>query len=130
RILVVKMGQDGHDRGVKVVATALADLGFDVDVGPLFQTPEEAAKMAVENDVHAVGVSTLAAGHNTLVPALVEELKKLDAEDIVVFVGGVIPPQDYDFLYKAGASAVFGPGTNIVESAKIILEKIRSKNEL
>lgn len=129
RILVVKMGQDGHDRGVKVVATALADLGFDVDVGPLFQTPEEAAKMAVENDVHAVGVSTLAAGHNTLVPALIEELKKIEGDDIVVFVGGVIPPQDYDPLYKSGASAIFGPGTNIVESAKIILKCIKDKKK-
>jgi len=129
RILVVKMGQDGHDRGVKVVATALADMGFDVDVGPLFQTPEEAAKMAIENDVHAAGVSTLAAGHNTLVPALIKELRKLGGDDIVVFVGGVIPPQDYDFLYKSGASAVFGPGTNIVESAKKILECIKEKRK-
>jgi len=112
---------------VKVVATALADLGFDVDVGPLFQTPEEAAKMAVENDVHAVGVSTLAAGHNTLIPALVDELRKMGGDDIVVFVGGVVPPQDYEFLYKSGASAVFGPGTNIVESAKTILECIKNK---
>jgi len=129
RILVVKMGQDGHDRGVKVVATALADLGFDVDVGPLFQTPEEAAKMAVENDVHAVGVSTLAAGHNTLIPALVDELRKMGGDDIIVFVGGVVPPQDYEFLYKSGASAVFGPGTNIVESAKTILECIKIKED-
>ncbi|CAG0911802.1 unnamed protein product, partial [Cyprideis torosa] len=107
------MGQDGHDRGAKVVATGFADIGFDVDMGPLFETPEEAAKEAVENDVHIVGVSSLAAGHKTLVPALFEELKKLGREDILVVVGGVIPAQDYDFLYKAGAAAVFGPGTKV-----------------
>ncbi|WP_022850296.1 methylmalonyl-CoA mutase [Limisalsivibrio acetivorans] len=127
RILVAKMGQDGHDRGAKVVATAYADAGFDVDVGPLFQTPEETAKMAVENDVHAIGVSSLAAGHNTLVPQLVQELKKLDAEDIVVVTGGVIPRNDYDALYKAGASCIFGPGTPITKSAKMTLEAIRNK---
>jgi len=124
RILVAKMGQDGHDRGVKVVATAFADLGFDVDIGPLFQTPEETAHMAVENDVHAVGISSLAAGHKTLLPQLVEELGKLGREDIVVFVGGVIPPQDYDFLYQHGAAAIFGPGTVIPEAAKKVLEEL------
>ncbi|PLX68279.1 MAG: methylmalonyl-CoA mutase [Denitrovibrio sp.] len=125
RILVAKMGQDGHDRGSKVVSSAFADAGFDVDVGPLFQTPEEAAKMAVENDVHVVGVSSLAAGHKTLVPQLIAELKKLDAEDIVVVCGGVIPRQDYDSLYAAGAACIFGPGTTIVESAKQTLEAIK-----
>jgi methylmalonyl-CoA mutase len=117
RILVAKMGQDGHDRGQKVIATALADLGFDVDIGPLFQTPAETAKQAVENDVHIVGVSTLAAGHLTLVPQLREELAKLGREDILIVVGGVIPPQDYPALYEAGAAAVFGPGTVIAEAA-------------
>jgi len=124
RILVAKMGQDGHDRGAKVVSSAYADAGFDVDVGPLFQTPEEAAKMAVENDVHVVGVSSLAAGHKTLIPQLIAELKKLDAEDIVVVCGGVIPRQDYDELYAAGAACVFGPGTPITESAKKTLAAI------
>jgi methylmalonyl-CoA mutase len=128
RILIAKLGQDGHDRGAKVVATAMADLGFDVDIGPLFQTPEEAAKMAVENDVHVVAMSSLAAGHMTLLPALVGELKKLGREDIVVVVGGVIPAQDYDFLFKNGAAAVFGPGTVITKSTKrtleILLERI------
>ncbi len=122
RIMVAKMGQDGHDRGAKVVATGYADLGFDVDMGPLFQTPAEAAKQAVENDVHVLGVSSLAAGHKTLVPQVVEELKKLGREDIMVVVGGVIPPQDYDFLFSAGAAAVFGPGTVISEAAIKILE--------
>ena len=125
RILVAKMGQDGHDRGSKVVSSAFADAGFDVDVGPLFQTPEEAAKMAVENDVHVVGVSSLAAGHKTLVPQLVAELKKLDAEDIVVVCGGVIPRKDYDELYAAGAACVFGPGTPIIQSAKQTLDAIK-----
>ncbi|OES44421.1 methylmalonyl-CoA mutase [Domibacillus iocasae] len=124
RILVAKMGQDGHDRGAKVIATAYADLGFDVDIGPLFQTPEETAKQAVENDVHAVGFSSLAAGHKTLLPALVEELQKRGREDIVVFVGGVIPAQDYEFLKKHGAAAIFGPGTVIPVSAQVILEKV------
>ena len=128
RILIVKMGQDGHDRGAKVVASAYADMGFDVDVGPMFQTPEEAAKMAVENDVHAIGVSTLAAGHKTLVPQLIEELKKLDADDdIVVTVGGVIPKKDYDFLYDHGVAAIFGPGTSILYSAKELLKAIKEK---
>ena len=122
RILIAKMGQDGHDRGAKVVATAYADLGFTVDMGPLFQTPEETAKMAVENDVHIVAMSSLAAGHKTLLPQLVEELKKLGREDIMVVVGGVIPAQDYDFLLKNGASAIFGPGTVIPESAKKMLQ--------
>ena len=122
RIMIAKMGQDGHDRGAKVVATGYADLGFDVDMGPLFQTPAESAKQAVENDVHILGVSSLAAGHKTLVPQVIEELKKLGREDIMVVVGGVIPPQDYDFLYKAGAAAIFGPGTIIAQSATKMLE--------
>jgi methylmalonyl-CoA mutase len=122
RIMVAKMGQDGHDRGAKVVATGYADLGFDVDVGPLFQTPEEAAKQAVENDVHVLGVSSLAAGHKTLVPAVIEELKKLGRDDIMVIVGGVIPAQDYQYLYDAGAVAIFGPGTSVAAAGKKILE--------
>jgi len=124
RILVAKMGQDGHDRGAKVIATAFADLGFDVDVGPLFQTPEETAQQAVENDVHVVGMSSLAAGHKTLLPALVEELKKRGREDILVVIGGVIPAQDYEFLYEHGAAAIFGPGTVIPVAAKAVLEKL------
>ncbi|MCD8567772.1 MAG: methylmalonyl-CoA mutase family protein [Geovibrio sp.] len=127
RILIAKMGQDGHDRGAKVVATAFADAGFDVDVGPLFQTPAETAKMAVENDVHAIGVSSLAAGHKTLVPHLAEELRKLGADDVVIVCGGVIPRQDYDALYAAGASCIFGPGTPITKSARETLEAIRKK---
>ncbi len=127
RIMVTKMGQDGHDRGAKVVATAYADIGFDVDVGPLFQTPEEAAKMAVENDVHVVGVSSLAAGHKTLVPQLIAELKKLGADDITVVCGGVIPRQDYDPLYAAGASRIFGPGTSIIVSGGQTLDAIEGK---
>ncbi|CAK0754803.1 methylmalonyl-CoA mutase [Azospirillaceae bacterium] len=122
RMLVVKMGQDGHDRGAKVIATSFADIGFDVDVGPLFQTPEEAARQAVENDVHIVGVSSQAAGHKTLVPALIESLRKQGAKDIVVVCGGVIPPQDYDFLNKAGVAAIYGPGTNIPKAAAEIIE--------
>ncbi|MBW6490429.1 MAG: methylmalonyl-CoA mutase [Lentimicrobium sp.] len=122
RIMIAKMGQDGHDRGAKVVATGYADIGFDVDIGPLFQTPAEAARQAVENDVHLLGVSSLAAGHKTLVPQVIEELKKLGREDIMVIVGGVIPAQDYDFLYKAGALAIFGPGTVIPDAAIKILE--------
>ncbi len=124
RILVAKMGQDGHDRGSKVISTAFADLGFDVDVGALFRTPEETAREAVDNDVHIVGVSSLAAGHRTLVPQLAEELKKLGREDILIVVGGVIPQQDYDFLFENGASEIFGPGTNIPEAAKRVLEKL------
>jgi methylmalonyl-CoA mutase len=122
RIMIAKMGQDGHDRGAKVVATGYADVGFDVDIGPLFQTPKEAAKQAVENDVHILGVSSLAAGHKTLVPQVIEELKKYGREDIMVVVGGVIPAQDYQFLFDAGAVAVFGPGTKISEAAIKILE--------
>jgi methylmalonyl-CoA mutase len=122
RIMIAKMGQDGHDRGAKVVATGYADIGFDVDIGPLFQTPAEAAKQAIENDVHILGVSSLAAGHKTLVPQVIEELKKLGREDIMVIVGGVIPSQDYQFLYDAGAVAIFGPGTKIPEAAIKILE--------
>lgn len=123
RIMVAKMGQDGHDRGAKVVATAFADMGFDVDVAPLFQTPEEVAKQAVENDIHILGVSSLAAGHKTLVPQVVEELKKLGAEDITIVVGGVIPQQDYEFLYANGADFIFGPGTNLPKCAVDILNK-------
>jgi methylmalonyl-CoA mutase len=126
RIMVAKMGQDGHDRGAKVIATGFADMGFDVDIGPLFQTPAEAAKQAVENDVHILGVSSLAAGHKTLVPQVIEELKKYKREDIIVVAGGVIPQQDYDFLYKAGVSFIFGPGTVIAKSAIDILEKLIS----
>ena len=122
RIMIAKMGQDGHDRGAKVVATAYADVGFDVDIGPLFQTPKEAAKQAVENDVHILGVSSLAAGHKTLVPQVLEELKSLGREDIMVIVGGVIPSQDYQYLFDAGAVAVFGPGTKISEAAIQLLE--------
>ena len=125
RVMISKLGQDGHDRGAKVVATAFADLGFDVDMGPLFQTPEECARQAIENDVHAVGVSTLAAGHKTLVPAIIAELKKQGADDIVVFVGGVIPRQDYDMLYAAGVKGIYGPGTPIPVSAKDVLTQIK-----
>jgi methylmalonyl-CoA mutase len=121
RMLVVKMGQDGHDRGAKVIATAFADLGFDVDVGPLFQTPAEAARDAVENDVHVVGVSSQAAGHLTLVPQLISELAAAGAKDVLVVVGGVVPPQDYDALYDAGVAAIFGPGTNIPDAARRVL---------
>jgi methylmalonyl-CoA mutase len=127
RILIAKMGQDGHDRGAKVIATAFADLGFDVDVGPLFQTPEETARQAVENDVHIVGASSLAAGHLTLVPALKSELTKLGREDIIIVVGGVIPPQDYEQLHKDGASAVFGPGTVISTAAKELLAELNRR---
>jgi len=126
RVMIAKLGQDGHDRGAKVVATAFADLGFDVDIGALFQTPEECARQAIENDVHAVGVSTLAAGHKTLVPAIIDELKKQGGDDIVVFVGGVIPQQDYEFLYRAGVKGIYGPGTPIPVSAKDVLEQIRA----
>jgi methylmalonyl-CoA mutase len=122
RIMIAKMGQDGHDRGAKVIATSFADLGFDVDMGPLFQTPLEAARQAVENDVHILGVSSLAAGHKTLVPQVIAELKNLGREDIMVIAGGVIPAQDYDFLYKAGVVGVFGPGTSIPEAAIKILQ--------
>ncbi len=127
RILVTKMGQDGHDRGFKVIASAYADLGFDVDISPMFQTPEEAAKMAIENDVHVVGASTLAAGHKSLIPALIEELKKIGGGEILVVAGGVIPPRDYDFLYKAGVKAIYGPGTPIPESAEKTLALLEEK---
>jgi methylmalonyl-CoA mutase len=126
RIMIAKIGQDGHDRGAKVVSTGYADIGFDVDIGPLFQTPAEAAKQAVENDVHVLGVSSLAAGHKTLIPQLIYELKKLGREDILVIAGGVIPPQDYHFLYEAGVAAIFGPGTSISKAAKQILEILLS----
>jgi methylmalonyl-CoA mutase len=125
RMLVVKMGQDGHDRGAKVIATAFADIGFDVDVGPLFQTPGEAAQDAIDNDVHVIGISSQAAGHKTLAPKLVDALKAQGAGDILVICGGVIPQQDYDFLYQSGVKAIFGPGTNIPEAAEDILRLIK-----
>ena len=124
KVLVAKPGLDGHDRGAKVVATAFADMGFDVDVAPLFQTPEEVAKQAVENDIHVLGVSSLAAGHKTLVPQVVDALKELGADDIMIVVGGVIPQQDYDFLYENGADFIFGPGTNLAKAAVQILKQI------
>jgi methylmalonyl-CoA mutase len=126
RMLVVKMGQDGHDRGAKVIATAFADIGFDVDVGPLFQTPEEAAQDAIDNDVHVIGISSQAAGHKTLAPKLVQALKEAGAGDILVICGGVIPQQDYQFLFDSGVKAIFGPGTNIPAAAKDILDLIRA----
>jgi methylmalonyl-CoA mutase len=126
RVMVVKLGQDGHDRGARVVASALADLGFDVDIGPLFQTPEEAARQAIENDCHAIGVSTLAAAHKTLVPLLIRALKDQGAEDVVVFVGGVIPPQDNEFLLKSGVAGIFGPGTPIAACARQVLAAIQA----
>jgi methylmalonyl-CoA mutase len=129
RILVVKMGQDGHDRGAKVIATAFADIGFDVDVGPLFQTPEEAAQDAIDNDVHVVGISSQAAGHKTLAPKLIAELRAQGAGDILVICGGVIPQQDYEFLRNAGVKAIFGPGTNIPDAAKNILGLIRAARQ-
>lgn len=129
RIMIAKMGQDGHDRGAKVVSTGYADIGFDVDIGPLFQTPAEAAKQAVENDVHVLGVSSLAAGHKTLVPQVIEELKKLGRDDIMVIVGGVIPPQDYQFLYDHGVVGIFGPGTSVASAAVKILEILLEKFE-
>ena len=125
RVLIAKLGQDGHDRGAKVVASAYADLGFDVDIGPLFQTPQECVRQAIENDVHAIGVSTLAAGHKTLVPEIVEQLELQGGEGIIVFVGGVIPKQDYEFLYNAGVKGIYGPGTPIPASAKDVLEQIK-----
>ena len=124
RILVAKMGQDGHDRGAKVIATAFADLGFDVDIGALFQTPEEVARQAVENDVHVVGMSSLAAGHKTLLPQLVRALKDLGREDIMVVIGGVIPAQDYQYLYDSGTSAIFGPGTVVPVAAQKVLQEL------
>ncbi|MEJ7584124.1 MAG: cobalamin-dependent protein, partial [Acidimicrobiales bacterium] len=123
-----KMGQDGHDRGAKVIATAFADLGFDVDVGPLFQTPAEVARDAVENDVHVVGVSSQAAGHKTLVPKLLDELKAAHSDDVLVVCGGVIPPQDHAFLTDAGVAAIFGPGTNIPEAAAKVIDLIRTRS--
>ena len=127
RIMVAKIGQDGHDRGAKVVATAFADLGFDVDIGPLFQTPAEVAKQAIENDVHVVGISSLAAGHKTLLPQLVEELGKYGRSDIIVVIGGVIPAQDYQFLYDHGAAAIFGPGTVIPIAAQKVLQELKNR---
>jgi methylmalonyl-CoA mutase len=127
RILVTKMGQDGHDRGIKVIATAFADFGFDVDISPMFQTPEEAARMAVENDVHLVGASSLAAGHNTLVPALIDALKKEGGGDILVIVGGIIPPSDYESLFDGGVVGIFGPGTPVTESANQVLNALEQK---
>jgi methylmalonyl-CoA mutase len=127
RLMVVKMGQDGHDRGAKVIATAFADLGFDVDIGPLFQTPAEAARSAIENDVHVIGVSSQAAGHKTLVPQLIDELKKQGGAETMVVVGGVVPAQDYDFLKKAGVAAIYGPGTNIPAAAAEILAFLRQR---
>ena len=129
RILVAKLGQDGHDRGAKVIATAFADIGFDVDIGPLFQTPEEAAQHAIENDVHVVGISSQAAGHKTLVPQLIDALRKQDAGEILVICGGVIPPQDYDELMAAGVAAVYGPGTNIPVAAGEVLNLIRQQRK-
>ena len=123
--MIAKLGQDGHDRGAKVVATAFADIGFDVDVGPLFQTPEEAAQDAIDNDVHVIGISSQAAGHKTLAPKLVQALKAADADDIIVICGGVIPQQDYQFLYDNGVKAIFGPGTNIPKAAQDILALIK-----
>ena len=123
--MIAKMGQDGHDRGARVVATAYADLGFDVDIGPLFQTPEEAAKQAVENDVHVLGVSSLAAGHKTLVPELIATLAKFERPDIMVVVGGVIPKQDYPFLYDVGVAGIYGPGTKISDAAIEILNNLQ-----
>ena len=127
RILVAKMGQDGHDRGAKVISTALADLGFDVDIGPLFQTPQETARQAVENDVHIIGMSSLAGGHKTLLPALVTELKKLGRDDIMIVVGGVVPPKDYDFLKNNGAAEIFGPGTVIPVATRKMLEELENR---
>ena len=127
RIMVAKIGQDGHDRGAKVIATAFADLGFDVDIGPLFQTPEETARQAVENDVHVVGMSSLAGGHKTLLPQLIEELKKLGRDDIMVVIGGVIPIQDYNYLKQNGAAAIFGPGTVIPTAAQNILKELKRR---
>jgi len=129
RMLVCKLGQDGHDRGAKVIATAFADLGFDVDIGPLFQTPEEAVREAIENDVHVIGISSQAAGHKTLVPQVIEGLKKEGVEDIIVICGGVIPPQDYDEMLSFGVSAIYGPGTNILLAAHDVLRIIRERRQ-
>ena len=129
RIMIAKMGQDGHDRGAKVIATSFADIGFDVDIGPLFQTPEEAARQAIENDVHILGVSSLAAGHKTLVPAVIEALKNMGRSDIMVVAGGVIPQQDYDFLYESGVFGIYGPGTKIAKAAQDILHLLIQSHE-
>jgi methylmalonyl-CoA mutase len=129
RIMIAKMGQDGHDRGAKVIATSFADIGFDVDIGPLFQTPEEAARQAIENDVHILGVSSLAAGHKTLVPTVIAELEKMGRSDIMVVAGGVIPQQDYDFLYEAGVFGIYGPGTKIAKAAQDILHLLIQSHE-
>jgi methylmalonyl-CoA mutase len=129
RMLVTKMGQDGHDRGIKVIATAYADMGFDVDISPMFQTPQEAARMAVENDVHIVGVSSLVAGHKVLVPSLIEALKQEGGEDIIVIVGGIIPLSDYEFLYAGGAACIFGPGTVVTDSANQVLNALERKKK-
>jgi methylmalonyl-CoA mutase len=127
RLLVVKLGQDGHDRGAKVIATAFADMGFDVDIGPLFQTPEEAVRQAIENDVHVIGVSSQAAGHKTLVPQVIEALKREGADDVLVICGGVIPPKDYPLLYNIGVAAIYGPGTNIPAAAREVLQLIKKR---
>jgi methylmalonyl-CoA mutase len=124
RIMVAKLGQDGHDRGAHVIATGFADAGYDVDLGPLFQTPEEAARQAIESDVHVIGISSQAAGHKTLIPLLIEELHKQGSSDIIVVAGGVIPPKDYEELYHAGVKAIFGPGTNVLDAAREVLHKI------
>ena len=128
-MLVSKLGQDGHDRGARVIATGFADLGFDVDIGPLFQTPEEAVREAIENDVHVIGISSQAAGHRTLVPQVIEGLKKEGASDIIVICGGVIPPQDHDGLLEQGVAAIYGPGTNILLAAREVLEKIQARQQ-
>lgn len=130
RMLVCKLGQDGHDRGAKVIATAFADIGFDVDIGPLFQTPEEAVREAIENDVHVIGISSQAAGHKTLVPQVIEGLKQQEAEDIIVVCGGVIPPQDYDEMKALGVAAIFGPGTNILVAARQVLGIIKERRQV
>jgi methylmalonyl-CoA mutase len=130
RIMIAKMGQDGHDRGAKVISTSFADMGFDIDVAPLFQTPAEVAKQSIENDVHIIGVSSQAAGHKTLIPELVEILKKENASDILIIAGGVIPPQDYDFLYQHGVAAIFGPGTVIPDAAAKILDILEKKGKV
>ena len=128
-MLVCKLGQDGHDRGAKVIATAFADIGFDVDIGPLFQTPDEAVREAIENDVHVIGISSQAAGHKTLVPQVIESLKEANAEDIIVICGGVIPPQDYQEMKTAGVAAIFGPGTNILYAAQEVLGIIKERRQ-
>ena len=130
RIMVAKMGQDGHDRGAKVISTAFADLGFDVDIGPLFQTPEEVVRQAIENDVHVIGISSQAAGHKTLVQQLMQVLRTEKVDDMVVVVGGVIPPQDYEYLYQQGVACIFGPGTKIPKAAREVLSAVREKTKV